>query len=191
MAAVSSSWPGWREPGSSTKVPAAPELRRRRSAAATSHHERAEWTALNRAQSLPDCGILRKCRTTFCARRRLSEDETGAPELGITELFKNGLGEVERTDATHFTGTVDVTAANSVLTPSDDVLKKAGAKARSVPFTATIDDRGRLTAFNIQGASIDPDLAMELTFTGFGSVLPITEPTDAIPAPDSVYGLFN
>ncbi|MEV8511683.1 hypothetical protein [Dactylosporangium sp. NPDC051484] len=118
-------------------------------------------------------------------------DETGAPELGVTDLFKNGLGEVERVDATHFTGTVDMTAASSVLEPSDNVLKKAGAEAKSVPFTATVDDQGHLIALKIEGASIDPDLAMELTFTGFGAIQAITKPTGAIQAPDSVYKLFE
>ncbi|GAA3207295.1 hypothetical protein ACFO1B_19400 [Dactylosporangium siamense] len=121
----------------------------------------------------------------------LPVDKAGAPKLGVTELFKNGLVEVKRTDATHFTGTVDVTAADTILAPTDDVLKKAGAKAKAVPFTATVDGQGRLTAFAIDGASIDPELAMQLTFAGFGSVLPVTEPAGATPAPDSVYQLFS
>ncbi|GAA4260181.1 hypothetical protein [Dactylosporangium darangshiense] len=121
----------------------------------------------------------------------LPVDDSGAPELGVTELFKDGLGEVQRTDATHFTGTVDVTVANSVLAPSDDVVTKAGARAKAVPFTATVDEEGRLTKFVIDGGSIAADLAMELTFSGFGAIPPVTAPTNAVAAPDSVYKLFN
>ena len=121
----------------------------------------------------------------------LPVDKAGAPKLGVTELFKNGLVEVKRTDATHFTGTVDVTAADTILAPTDDVLEKAGAKAKAVPFTATTDGQGRLTAFTIDGASIDPELAMRLTFAGFGSILPVTKPAGAVAAPDAVYDLFS
>jgi hypothetical protein len=130
-------------------------------------------------------------------RSRLSSDaavpldETGAPDLGLTDLFKNGLGEAERADATHFTGTVDVTAADGLLAPSDKTMQKAGTEAKSVPFTATIDDKGRLTAFREEPGSIDPELGMELTFTGFGSVQPVSKPTGAIPATEAVYKMFS
>ncbi|WP_432993326.1 hypothetical protein [Dactylosporangium sp. CA-233914] len=117
-------------------------------------------------------------------------DSAGNPEVGITELL-GALGEVKRTDKTHFTGTVDVTGVEGIMAPSDTVLKKAGDKARTVPFTATVDEHGRLTNFKIDGAAFDPDLAMELTFTGFGSVQPVTAPTNAIEAPDPVYELIG
>ncbi|MEV6929072.1 hypothetical protein AB0M46_31905 [Dactylosporangium sp. NPDC051485] len=130
-------------------------------------------------------------KTKLTSTASLPINDAGAPELGVTELFKDGLSAVERADATHFTGTVDMTLANSILAPSEDTLKGAGAKAKAVPFTATTDAEGRLTSFKIDGAGIDPNLSMELTFTGFGSIQPVTKPSNATKAPDSVYDLFN
>jgi hypothetical protein len=130
-------------------------------------------------------------RSKLDAAATLPVDQAGGPRLGVTELFSSGLGDVKRTDATHFTGTVDVTAADTILAPPADVLKKAGARARSIPFTATTDGQGRLTAFTIDGGPIDPELAMQLTFTGFGAIQPVTAPTPASPAPASAYDLFN
>ncbi|WP_238009112.1 hypothetical protein KZZ52_25755 [Dactylosporangium sp. AC04546] len=118
-------------------------------------------------------------------------DEAGAPKFGIIDLFKNGLHDVKRTDATHFSGTVDVSDVDSLLSPSNGALDKVGDRAKSIPFTATVDDKGRLTAFTIDGGSIDSDLAYELTFAGFGSVLPVTKPVGAVPAPAEVYELFD
>ncbi|MFB9180218.1 hypothetical protein ACFFX1_18915 [Dactylosporangium sucinum] len=117
-------------------------------------------------------------------------DRNGAPEFGVTELFRDGLSDVKRVDATHFSGTVDMTATNSVLAPPTKVVQQAGDRARSIPFTATVDDKRRLTAFVIDGASIDPELAFELTFAGFDAVTPVTEPA-AVPATDNVYDFLN
>ena len=130
-------------------------------------------------------------RSKLDASATLPVDQAGAPKLGVTELFRDGLADVKRTDATHFTGTVDVTAADTILAPSDEAVKKAGAKAKALPFTATTDGQGRLTAFTVDGGSIDPDLALQLTFGGFGSIQPVTEPTPAAPAPASAYDLFS
>ncbi|GAA2337944.1 hypothetical protein [Dactylosporangium salmoneum] len=130
-------------------------------------------------------------KTKLTSTASLPIDDAGAPELGVTELFKDGLAAVERTDATHFTGTVDMTLANSILAPSESTLKDAGTKAKEVPFIATTDSQGRLISFKIDGAGIDANLSMELTFTGFGSIQPVTKPSNATKAPDSVYDLLN
>ncbi|MEV4132855.1 hypothetical protein AB0J72_11905 [Dactylosporangium sp. NPDC049742] len=84
-----------------------------------------------------------------------------------------------------------MTAADTILAPPDDAVRKAGAKAKAVPFTATVDAKGRLTEFAVDGDAIDPELSMRLTFAGFGSVQPVTEPAGAVPAPASVYDLFE
>ncbi|MET7403129.1 hypothetical protein ABZS66_57590 [Dactylosporangium sp. NPDC005572] len=146
---------------------------------------------LNELWGLKPGTWMRLDKTKLGDSASLPIDETGTPDLGITDLFKDGLADVERADATHFSGTVDITTTDSVLTPSDKVLDKAGDKARKLPFTATTDDKGRLTSFVIDGASIDPDLAISLTFAGFGSVLPVSAPSGAIPAPDAMYEMFS
>ena len=98
----------------------------------------------------------------------------------------------ERTDANSFTGTIDLTRATGVSAPDPDVVAKAGDKAKSVPFHATVDDQGRLTRIKIDGGSINPDLAMEISFSDYGAAPGVTRPNDneIVPTPDAVYQLL-
>ncbi|GGM40673.1 hypothetical protein ACFFX1_17990 [Dactylosporangium sucinum] len=146
---------------------------------------------LNELWGLKPGSWMRLDKTKLGASTTLPIDPSGTPDLGVTDLFKDGLADVRRTDATHFSGTVDITVTDSVLTPSDKVLEKAGDKAKQLPFTATVDDKGRLTSFVVDGASVDPDLAISLTFAGFGSVLPVSAPAGAVPAPDALYQMLS
>jgi hypothetical protein len=104
-----------------------------------------------------------------------------------------GLTDVKTTDGKTYTGTVDLTKVTGDNAPDADALKKAGDKAKSVPFTAVLDDRGRLTDLKIDGASIDPQLAFEATFSDFGKASGVTEPdsSQVIEAPDSVMKMFQ
>ncbi len=104
-----------------------------------------------------------------------------------------GLVDVKSTDGKSFTGTVDLTKVTGDNAPDADVLQKAGDKAKSVPFTAKLDDSGRLTDLKIDGASIDPELAFEAAFSDYGKASGVTAPDDAqvVEAPDSVLKLFQ
>ncbi|WP_433061229.1 hypothetical protein [Dactylosporangium sp. CS-033363] len=115
-------------------------------------------------------------------------DASGKLDTGITELLSD-VADVKRTDKTHYAGTIDVTGAEGIMAPTDAAAKKAGAK--TLPFTATVDEQNRLTVFTIDGASVDENLAMELTFTSYGSIEKVTAPAGAIEAPDSVYELIG
>ncbi|MFI5912223.1 hypothetical protein [Dactylosporangium sp. NPDC051541] len=144
---------------------------------------------LNKEYELQPGGWLHIDRTKITETAH-PVDEDGDPEIGVTELL-TGLVEVTRPDKTHFTGTIDVTDVGGIMAPSDGTLKNAGAKAKSLPFTAMVDEQGRLTTFAIDGAAVDPDLSTQLTFTGFGSVLPVTAPTSATEATPKVYELIG
>jgi hypothetical protein len=104
-----------------------------------------------------------------------------------------GLNDVQTTDGKTFTGTIDLTKVTGDKAPDPSVLQKAGDKAKAVPFTAVLDDQGRLTSLKVDGASIDPSLALEATFTGYGTSPGITKPDAAqvVEAPDSVVQLFK
>jgi hypothetical protein len=76
--------------------------------------------------------------------------------------------------------------------PDADILTKVGDKAKSVPFTATLDSSGRLTEFKIDGSGIDPGLSMDMTFSDYGSAQNISKPTGTIvAAPSTVYDILN
>ncbi|WP_426512176.1 hypothetical protein ACPPVO_17045 [Dactylosporangium sp. McL0621] len=112
----------------------------------------------------------------------------GRMDVGIVELLSNTAG-VKRADKTHYTGTIDVTTVKGIMAPTSAAAKKEGAK--TLPFTATVDAQNRLTVFTIDGASVDENLAMEVTFTGYGSIDPVTAPAGAIECPEPVYQLIG
>jgi hypothetical protein len=122
-------------------------------------------------------------------KTQLPIDTAGNPAVGTAGMLQ-GAAEVKQSDATHFSGVVDVTAADSLVAPDADLLKKVGDKAKAVPFTATVDEQGRHTALKLDGAAIDPGLTVDLVFSGFDAVKAITKPAGAVNAPASLYAMF-
>ena len=119
-------------------------------------------------------------------------DLTGLEPLGITSLFASVAG-VTRTDATHLTGTVDLTKATGPQSPDSSSLKDAGTAATHVPFTATLDDQGRFVELKITPADANKDLAEDITFTKYGSPTAIAAPTasEVLPATSALYQALN
>lgn len=112
--------------------------------------------------------------------------------LDIASLTK-AVSNVQRTDATHLTGTIDLTNLSGVEKPDADVLKKAGAAAKSVPFTATLDGQGRLSDLKINGDSIDSGLSVDIAVSNVGSPTAVTPPpaADVVPAPAAIYQILG
>src|SRR5258708_26247455 len=98
-------------------------------------------------------------------KAQLPIDDAGSPAIGTANMLQ-GAADVKQADATHFSGVVDVTQIDSLVAPDQELLKKVGDKAKAVPFTATVDEQGRLTALKLDGASLDPGLTVDLAFTG-------------------------
>ncbi len=94
-------------------------------------------------------------------------------------------------DPTTITGTVDLTAATGVGAPDKQDLGQAATAAKTTPFTATLDDQGRLTQLKIDADGYDGNLTEDVNFTDFGSPDPVTAPASSIPAPDAAYQFFN
>jgi hypothetical protein len=112
--------------------------------------------------------------------------------LDIGSLTK-AVSNVQRTDATHLTGTIDLTSLTGTEKPDADALKKAGAAAKSVPFTATLDDQGRLSDLKINGDSIDTGLSVDIAVSNVGSPTAVTAPPTAevVPAPAAIYQILG
>jgi hypothetical protein len=110
--------------------------------------------------------------------------------LDLPQLF-TGLGTVKQDDAKHYSGTVDLTKATGDSAPTSDDLKGLGSKASAVPFTATVDDQGRLTNLSIQTG--DPATEMEVTVSGYGAPQAINPPpaSSVVTAPQGVYDILN
>jgi hypothetical protein len=103
-----------------------------------------------------------------------------------------GLTNVQQTDAQHFTGTIDLTKVTGVSGINQDLLSSAGVKGTSVPFTATLDSQNRLTDLKLDLSQIDKSLALEVSYSDFGTPVTVTKPDSSAvaEAPDSVYKLF-
>jgi len=117
-------------------------------------------------------------------------DLSGSSDAFDLAGLVKSVSNVKRTDATHLSGTVDLTAATGLSAPGSDTLDKAGAAAKAAPFTATLDSQGRLTELSVNGTG---ELAADFQFTDFGSPDPVQAPpaSDVVPAPDAVYQIFN
>jgi hypothetical protein len=102
-----------------------------------------------------------------------------------------GVTSVTRVNPTQFKGTMDLGKVQGHNTPDPDAVRQAGTPAKSAPYALTTDPQGRITAFAVDTRSFDPSLSVEVGYTRYGAASPITEPTNAIPAPDSVYSVFN
>jgi hypothetical protein len=112
--------------------------------------------------------------------------------LGVAG-FDSALVTVERVDATHFSGTLDASKLANIEEPDADALKKAGDKAKSLPFTATIDGQGRLAEFKIDKNTAAPALAIDVAVIDIGGAASTaTKPTtNIIQMPNSVYTMLN
>lgn len=112
--------------------------------------------------------------------------------LDIASLTK-AVSNVQRTDATHLTGTIDLTSLTGAEKPDADSLKQAGAAAKSVPFTATLDDKGRLSDLKINGDSIDKGLSVDIAISNVDSPTAVTPPpaADVVPAPAAIYQILG
>ncbi len=98
-----------------------------------------------------------------------------------------------RSDTHTLTGTIDLTRATGVSAPDPAAVARAGDRARAVPFQATVDDQGRLTRITVDGGSADPNLAVRISFSDYGTSADVSRPNDneIAPTPDSVYQLLT
>jgi hypothetical protein len=104
-----------------------------------------------------------------------------------------GLNSVSTTDGRTYTGTLDLTKVTGGSAPNQDLLNKAGDKAKAVPFTALVDGQGRLTSLKIDGTGIDPGFTIETAFSDFGSSAAISKPdaSQVVEAPDAIQQLLK
>ncbi|MEV4537991.1 hypothetical protein AB0J82_29845 [Asanoa sp. NPDC049518] len=99
--------------------------------------------------------------------------------------FVERMADVTKSGDGSYQGTIDLTkVAGSGV--SVDVL---GGKGNAVPFTAAVDDSGRLTELTLDLSSIDPQLGrMTTTYSDFGAPVTVAEPPAAqvVEAPESL-----
>jgi hypothetical protein len=91
--------------------------------------------------------------------------------------FVDTIADVRETSPGTYSGTLDLTkvpAGNGVS------VSTLGDQAKAVPFTATVDDQGRLTSLTIDMASINAQLGtMKTTYSDFGAPVSVSAPAAA------------
>jgi hypothetical protein len=112
--------------------------------------------------------------------------------LDIAGLMRKVSG-LDQASPTRVSGIVDLTASTGVSAPTPEQLSFAGDVAATTPFTAAVDDHGRLVELRIEADAISPDLSRTYTFSRFGTPAPVTAPPagQVMDAPDSAYQYFN
>ena len=100
--------------------------------------------------------------------------------------------DVHATGSNSYAGTVDLTKAIGLAGVSQVTVDNSGVQAQSVPFTAGLDEQGRLSALTIQVPAVKGQAAqpLEVLYTDYGVPVTVTKPTGAevTEAPDSLYG---
>ncbi|MFB9408813.1 hypothetical protein [Dactylosporangium matsuzakiense] len=156
------------------------------------------------AQMKPVADGLRHAKVLFDGKTwmhtdlsRIKDDRLG-PDLsdpdvtGVTKLFAAVL--TAGGDARQITGTVDLSrAGNTIGYPAREVTIMGNA-ARSVPFTARLDDKGRLTHLElaIPATETFPAGTWAIDVTGYSAQQPVAKPTGVIKEmPADVYALLN
>jgi hypothetical protein len=114
---------------------------------------------------------------------------------GYTQEVLENAGQVKATAAGKFSGVTDLTMTGVEDIVDDATLKSLGAKAKSVPFTAAVDAKGRLTelAVRIPAAGKAKAYTYAATYNGYDStstpgVPAAGEQQKAVPA---VYDMLN
>lgn len=107
----------------------------------------------------------------------------------------DAIVEVSEAEPGTFAGTLDLTKATEASVVDDDGLEALGAKATAVPFTATLDDAGRLATIDIKVPAYAKVEAFthHSTYDKYGSAPEVRAPAAnaSQDAPAAAYELLN
>jgi hypothetical protein len=155
-----------------------------------------QWIKIDLGSSLNAKGGINPTKWMLLDPKKLTGgsahlfDLDGPDAMDTSGLFTKVSG-VTAIDATHLSGTVDISAATGVSKLGKDALQAVGQKATAVPFTLTLDSEGRPAKIEFKG-DVD-QLIQTLTWSNYGSPTPITAPpaADVIPTNSLVYDVLN
>ena len=112
-----------------------------------------------------------------------------APDVGgATDLLATARSVTARPTG-ELAGTVDITKVDAMAAIDEEVKDGLGAWGGAVPFTATLDDQGRITklVLDLSTFSTVDVKAIEVTYSDYGAVTPDPKPTDTVNAPADFY----
>ncbi|GIE22766.1 hypothetical protein [Winogradskya humida] len=108
-----------------------------------------------------------------------------------TSQLLTSTTDVRQTGSGSYAGTLDLTKAAGVAGVDQKMITAWGSQAQNVPFTAGLDDQGRLSALTIQLPAVSGQQAqpLEVLYTDYGTKVDAKRPaaTEITEAPDSLY----
>jgi hypothetical protein len=114
--------------------------------------------------------------------------------FGLTALLKSAQS-VQQAGNQKYSGTLDLAKGESMPMTDEAVAKALGAKAATVPFTATLDAEGRLAELliDVPAAGATKPHQLKMTLTQYGTATVPAKPTGkaVIEAPAKVYDFLN
>ncbi len=106
------------------------------------------------------------------------------------DAYVKGVVSAENVSATEISGTVDITKSAPVALPTSE-LNKLTNEQKIVPFTATLDDQGRIikTVISMPPVAGYPAAPLTTMYTDYGAAITIEAPApdQVVTAPDTVY----
>ncbi|MDY7086018.1 MAG: hypothetical protein SYR96_13025 [Actinomycetota bacterium] len=108
-----------------------------------------------------------------------------------TSNLLNSSTDVHATGGNSYAGTLDLTKAAGLAGVSQVTVDDSGAPVQKVPFTAGLDDQGRLAELTVQIPAVDGQAAqpLEVLYSDYGVPVTVTKPaaSEVTEAPDSLY----
>ena len=108
-----------------------------------------------------------------------------------TQKVLTSTTDVQQVDPRSFKGTLDLTKVAGITGVDPSAVTTWGAAAKDVPFTAGLDDQGRLSALTIQLPAVNGQQAqpLDVLYTDYGTKVTADRPAaaDVLEAPDNLY----
>ena len=108
-----------------------------------------------------------------------------------TQKVLTSTTDVQQVDSRSFKGTLDLTKVAGITGVDPSAVTTWGAAAKDVPFTAGLDDQGRLSALTIQLPAVNGQQAqpLDVLYTDYGTKVTAERPAagDVLEAPDNLY----
>ncbi|WP_164842203.1 hypothetical protein [Actinoplanes solisilvae] len=108
-----------------------------------------------------------------------------------TSNLLNSSTDVRSTGDNSYAGTLDLSKAIGLAGVSQVTIDETGAQAQKVPFTAKLDEQGRLSALTVDIPATNGQAAqpLEVSYTDYGVPVSVTKPaaSEVTEAPDSLY----
>jgi hypothetical protein len=108
-----------------------------------------------------------------------------------TQQVLTSTTDVQQVDSRSYKGTLDLTKVAGITGIDRSTVTTWGTSAKSVPFTAGLDDQGRLSELTIQLPAANGQQAqpLDVLYTDYGTAVTADRPapSEVVEAPDSLY----